>query len=117
MKRTFIKYKGEHYSIEHCMFFADCIRYEHPEACSEDHITMLNGEWELVEEEIVPNKRTYQEWLDYLDLCDKLTEEAELKFMNEHGNPPKDYKKYAKWYNDRHNYAQAYLKANLPLEN
>ncbi len=60
MKNTYIKTKDDRFPITNCTFYADCVKYMSYDEWQEEFV-IPNGEWELIEEEVVINTRTLAE--------------------------------------------------------
>ena len=65
MVRTYIIYKGQHYSTNICTFYKDCVHvFDYDDMSGIEEFIAPNGTYEYVEEEIEVNKLDYQIYLD-----------------------------------------------------
>ncbi len=64
MKTTTILFNGEHYSMSHMLFYADCAVYV--SSLEEDVIIMPNSHWKYVENEVIVDKRTREQVINDL---------------------------------------------------
>lgn len=65
MVRSYIVYKGHHYSTQICTFYADCVRVlDYDDMSGIEEFIAPNGTYQYVEEEIEVNPLNYQTYLD-----------------------------------------------------
>jgi hypothetical protein len=65
MVRSYIVYKGHHYSTQICTFYADCVHVlDYDDMSGIDEFIAPNGTYQYVEEEIEVNPLNYQTYLD-----------------------------------------------------
>jgi hypothetical protein len=65
MVKSYIVYKGHHYSTQICTFYADCVHVlDYDDMSGIEEFIAPNGTYQYVEEEIEVNPLNYQTYLD-----------------------------------------------------
>jgi hypothetical protein len=68
MVKSYIVYKGHHYSTQICTFYADCVHVlDYDDMSGIEEFIAPNGTYQYVEEEIEVNPLNYQTYLDNIE--------------------------------------------------